>query len=159
MPIRSAPIVALVTDDGELHRVQQSRQPGTTYGARFMLVFDEARQEIVTKAKTFATLKVWMILPDHLDWVTWRRLDQRKLAKKLEIGVASVNRALTELLELGAVEKQGAGPVTEWRLSLDWGWRGSADQYHAARKARTARPVKDLPAPNVAEGILWKIWP
>lgn len=156
MPQRAAPIVALMDQHGELHRVQQQRTPGTTYGARFMIVFDEARQQIVTKAKSFATLKVWMILPDHLDWIVWRRLPQKELAAKLSISIGSINAAMAELLAIGAVEKRGAGPVIEWRLSLDWGWRGTPDQYHAARKARIAQEVKTSAQPSVAEGILWK---
>jgi hypothetical protein len=41
-----------------------------------------------------------------------------------------------QLLELGIVEREGRGPVTRWRLSSDWGWNGSADQWHALRAGR-----------------------
>jgi DNA-binding transcriptional MocR family regulator len=119
-------------------------------------MFDEARQQIVAELRSASTLRVFLSLPDHLTWTTFSTLNQVELAKKLEIDDGSVSRALKELTERGIVERKGRGPVSKWKLSLKWGWRGSAAAYHAAvREAAANQPPKAAtttpPKPRLVE--------
>ncbi len=123
-----------------------------------MIMFYEELARMTAGVTSAPTLRVLLALPSLLDFESWRRLDQRKLAAELGIAQPSVSRALADLLARRIVEKQGGGPLTEWRLSLEWGWRGNVETWHAARAARQGRkpPAKPRPAAVVAEGILWK---
>jgi hypothetical protein len=105
-----------------------------------VIVFDEARQQIVRELKTAAALRVFLSLPDHLSWTEFRPLRQEALAAELGIDGSAVSRALADLHARGVVEREGKGPVTTWKLSLKWGWRGSAAAYaKAAREAEEQR--------------------
>jgi DNA-binding IclR family transcriptional regulator len=121
-------------------------------------MFDEARQEIIDQLRNGATLRVFLALPDHLSWTEFRPLNQSQLATRLKITGASVSRAMKDLLNRGIVERIGAGPVMQWKLSLKWGWRGNAAAYHAAMRetGEQHRTLKkpERPALNAAEDIL-----
>lgn len=123
----------------------------------FHTAFDEPTARIAREATTAAALKVFLILPAHLSYTTFRRLDQRKLGAELGLDDSTISRALKQLHSLGAIERKGTGPVTEWKLSPDYGWRGDVDSFHAEQRRRGNRaPGKPSHGPvKVAEGILW----
>jgi DNA-binding Lrp family transcriptional regulator len=127
-------------ETGQRFAVTTDPGPGATYGKRFLIMFDEARHQIIKELRNAATLRVFLALPDHLSWTEFRPLNQGQLASELEIDQASVSRAMKDLLNRGIVEREGKGPASHWRLSLKWGWRGNAAAYHAAvRETEAAR--------------------
>ncbi len=143
-----AKVGVLHLDTGQRVAVSEPRPPGRSYGRMFHTTFSEATAELAKRLTSGATLRVMLVLPQHLNYETFKRLDQSSLAGELGMTQASVSRALTELHEQGVVERKGAGPVTEWRLSSDYGWRGSVDGFHAfqRQKARQAPQVINPPA-------------
>ncbi len=159
MPRTRTVRTAILTDDlGRRYHMRAEVPPGCGYPEGWMITWDSTRQ-IRRKIRSVATLHVLDALPDYLSWTEWRRLPQQQLAASLDLGQASISRALTELLGLQLIERRGNGPVTEWRLSLSAGWRGGAPAYHAARRTRGMEQLDDPPPPPaaaVAEGRLCK---
>ena len=129
-------ITTVITEHGEVIAVAQDRQPGKTYGRGFMIVFLDAMEQAAERIESAITLKLLMRLPRYIDFTNFRPISQTKLAEEMSVGAGSISRGMNELLELGLVERKGSGPRQTWRLSTDWGWNGSADQYHAFRGGR-----------------------
>jgi hypothetical protein len=127
-------------DTGQGFVVKVEAGPGASYGKRWCIMFDDARQQIINQLNSLPTVRVFLALPDYLSWTEFRPLNQSKLAERLKVGAASVSRAMKDLHGRGIVERLGRGPVMQWKLSLNWGWRGNAAAYHAAvREAETHR--------------------
>ncbi len=120
-------------------------------------VFDDAVAKIAETVTNGAALRLFLILPQHLSYTVFRRLDQRQIGQRLGMDDSTVSRAMGQLLEIGAVERKGRGPVTEWKLSPDFGWRGDVNSYHKEQRKRgKPAPRSHIgPSPNVAEDILW----
>jgi DNA-binding transcriptional ArsR family regulator len=158
---RHAKVVSLTTDTGERMTVSSQREPSRSYGRMFHTTFDDAAAELAKAVRSGVTLRLFLILPRHLSYTDFRKLDQRKLGKELDAGQSSISRALEELREIGAVEKRGSGAHIEWRLTSDYGWRGTVESYHQDRRLRgRAAPEPRTPAEvNAAEGLLWKAKP
>jgi DNA-binding HxlR family transcriptional regulator len=108
----------------------------------FRTVFDDAMRQLAVTITNGTTWRVLAVLPEHLSYEVFRRLDQRQLGAKLGMRDNSVSRALKELHEAGVVERRGAGPVTEWRLTPDYGWRGDVASYHRTQRQRMAEKNK-----------------
>ena len=142
--MRPTQIARIVTADGVASAVVSERTPARSYGMQFHTAFTEEQAKIAKTVKNGSTLRLFLVLPEHLDYVLFRRLDQRKLAADLDMTQPSISRALAELLAIGVVERQGSGPVVEWRLSPTFGWRGTVDQFHAEKRRRAAQ--KPAPA-------------
>jgi hypothetical protein len=104
----------------------------------FHTTFDDAAEALAGRITSGTTWRVWAILPKHLSYTVFRRLDQVTIAAHLKVDQTSISRALRELHQLGAIERKGKGPVTEWKLSPDFGWRGDVDSYHAEQRQRGA---------------------
>ena len=154
-------IMSLLTTDGELLPVFEERTPSNSFNmGPWMITWDDQRRRIAREIKNGTTLRVLYALPDYLDFETWKRMDQKRLAVELDLSQSSVSHAMAELVERGIIERQGAGPVVEWRLSLNFGWRGNLASFKAAQRKRGTGKITPLPAgvppPKVAEGILWK---
>lgn len=147
--MRMRSIVSLVTDDGEKHRVTQERHPAHSYGARFVILFTAAMAEASQRIKSMVTLRLLLVLPEYLSFTDFRQIRTIAIAERLETNKGNISRALAELLALGVVEREGKGPRTAWRLSSDWGWNGTADQWHAFRAGR----LKNKTAPKGAMGV------
>ena len=153
-------VVSITTESGERLAVCQQRHPSRSYGMSFHTSFDEPTARIARNVTNGAALRVFMVLPSHLSYTVFRRLDQRMLGAELGLDGSAVSRALKQLHELGAVDKRGAGPAIEWKLSPDFGWRGDVDSYHAEQRRRGSKaPGAKPPATplKVAEGILWNV--
>lgn len=149
-------VISITTEDGQSLAVSQQRHPSRSYGMSFHTCFDEPVAKIAREATTAGALKVFLILPRHLSYTTYRRLDQRKLGAEIGLDDSTVSRSLKQLHQLGAVERRGAGPSIEWKLSPDYGWRGDVDSYHAERRQRGSKAPGAKPAASalkVAEGI------
>lgn len=153
--MRLEKVVSIQTADGQSHLVTSERHPSRSYGAQFMIVFTETMATVASRTQSGTTLRVLLLLPEHLNFTDFRPLNQRSLAAQLQVGSGSISRAMTDLLEMGVVERQGRGPVTQWRLSTDWGWNGTADQFHAFRAGRLKNKVPPGGRLKVAEEILW----
>jgi DNA-binding HxlR family transcriptional regulator len=134
--MRADRITSVVTEHGEVIGVAQDRQPGKSYGKGFMIVFLDAMEQAAERINSACTLKLLMRLPRHIDFTNFRPIRQVKLAEEIGVTDGAISRSMRELLELGLVERKGSGPRQLWRLSTDWGWNGSADQYHAFRGGR-----------------------
>lgn len=130
------------TGEVEAWRVQTTRQPGGSYGVQFSTTFIAEQAKLAQGISSGPTLRVMLLLPTLLDYVQWRRLDQVKLGTTLGINQGTVSKALKELLRIGYVEKNGTGPTTEWRLSSNYGWKGSVDSYHQFQRSRSAEKTE-----------------
>ena len=150
-------VTDLVTADGELWRVQQQRDPGKTYGRQFVIVFTDQLDELATKIGQGLTLKVMLKLPKRLSFTEFRFLNQAELAAELGTGQGAISRCLSQLLDLGVIEREGKGPRTKWRLSNDWGWQGTADQWHAMRAGRLKGKKPPIPEPANAQSCIMNI--
>lgn len=76
----------------------------------------------------------------HLSHETWRSIRQEDIADVLGVSRPSVSQALAKLLEKGLVERKGAGPRQEWRLTPAASWRGTAGAYQ--KRLRNGGRVK-----------------
>ena len=134
--LREQRVAVLQLSDGTKHAVIQERHPSRSYGRQFVIVFTEAMARAAEQIKQGMTLRVLHLLPEYLDFVTFKQLRTVELGARLGTSSGPVSRAMAELHGLGIVEREGTGPRTAWRLSSDWGWNGTADQYHALRGGR-----------------------
>lgn len=141
-PSRRQTVAHLVTDEGEIVDVVQDRPPGRSFGRRFVVLFEDTLRRLASSLTNATTWRVLARLPDHLEWEAWRRLPQRMLAQELRMSVGAVSEAMNQLVELGVVERRGRGPVTEWRLTTELGWRGNVESFHAERRRRGAGAPK-----------------
>ena len=151
-------VVSITTESGERIPVSHQRHPSRSYGMSFHTAFDEPVARIAETITTAAALRVFLILPQFLSYTVFRHVNRETIAKRLSLDGSAVSRALIQLHKLGAIERRGKGPVTEWKLSPDFGWRGDVDSFHAEQRKRGSRaPGKPAGGPTVvAEGILWK---
>lgn len=152
--MRHATIVRLQTATGETVAVEEQREPSKSYGRPFVTQFTDIIPAVARAIDSAVELKVLLTLPLHLDWTTFRRLNQTELGKTINADRATISRAMIHLHKLGIVERQGRGPVTLWRLSDEWGWKGTVDAYHASRRKRgkLAPRAAGPTAPIAAEG-------
>lgn len=134
--MRRQTVVAITTADGTRHQVTQERHPARSYGRGFVILFTDAMAAAAKNIKRGVTLRLLIVLPEHLNFTDFRQLRTVDVAATLETDSGTISRSLAELLNLGIVEREGKGPRTAWRLTSDWGWNGTADQYHAFRGGR-----------------------
>jgi hypothetical protein len=85
---------------------------------------------------------MFTVLPRYLSFKEFRHLGQDDLAAEMEMSQGAVSKALNELADVGAIERKGTGPMTTWRLSMEWGWRGTPESFHAERAKRAAAGEK-----------------
>ncbi len=125
----------------------------------FHTSFTRPTAELASKVQSPVALRLLLLLPDVLSYTDWRRLDQVQTGARLNVTNSAISRAMKELHALGVVERKGKGPVTLWRLSSDYGWRGDVDSFHAHQRQRgKPAPAKPGAGPLIAaEGILWKV--
>ena len=141
-------VVALVSADGTRHQVVQERHPSRSYGAQFVILFTDAMEAAARSITSAVTLRVLMLLPKHLSFTDFKHLPTTELAAGADTDQPNVSRAMRRLHQLGIVERLGTGPRTAWRMSSDWGWNGTADQWRAMRAGRLKgkRPPAKAPA-------------
>ncbi len=124
---------------------------------QFHTQFTAAVAKLAASIKQNAALRLLLLLPEHLSYEVFKRLNQEEIAKQLDVDDSTISRALKTLEAAAVVERKGKGPYTEWRLSADFGWKGTVDGYHAhQRKRGKPAPADVIPLAVVAEGILWK---
>lgn len=143
-------VVSLTTSDGRRHRVVQERHPSKSYGAQFVILFTDAMERAAQQIRGGTTLRVLLVLPRFLNFTDYKRLPTAEVAQRVEADQSGVTRAMRELLALGIVEREGLGPYTMWRLSSDWGWNGTADQWHAHQAGRLKGKKPPARAPEVS---------
>lgn len=121
----------------------------------FTVQFEEAAAFIAKNANQPVTLRLFLMLPRYLSYQDWRFLDQPAVAAELKTSRPSITRGMQELHALGVLERRGTKVRTEWRLSPDFGWRGTVEGYDAAAERRRIFDIAAPPhAPSiVAEGI------
>jgi DNA-binding transcriptional ArsR family regulator len=140
---RDTTLRRLTDPDGRSFALTEQKQSRATFGRRFFVVFDEALEDVVKRFKGGPEVRTFLMCALRLSWTDFRLLPREKLASELEISGASVSHALKALCEAGYIERQGAGPVTQWRLSLKFGWRGSVPAYQRAKREGEARRVAE----------------
>lgn len=150
--MRMRQIVSLTTDDGAKHVVTQERHPAQSYGARFVILFTAAMAHAARNIRSLVTLRLLMDLPEHLNFTDFRQIRTVEIAEKLGTHAGNISRSMNELLALGIVEREGRGPRTAWRMSSDWGWNGTADQWHAFRAGR----LRNKKPPSNPNGVTQK---
>jgi len=98
----------------------------------FTITFMDAAEHLAKEVRTLSALRLFHVLPRLLSHQEWRRLDQRAVAAELKTTQGVISTALAELLALGVVEKRGKANLIEWRLSPDYTWKGSTEEYWKA---------------------------
>lgn len=126
----------LIDPAGGAHILQERRPKQTFEQGRFHVVFEAPLKDRALRIKSITAFRMLVVLPDHLTWNEFRLLRQEDLAEELNTRQSVVSRTLKELRLLGFVERKAAGPMTQWRLSMDWGWRGNPASYHRAKRER-----------------------
>lgn len=118
-------------------RAETSTEP--RYPWSFCIMSTPAIRALARRIRTATALRLFLTLPDILDWKEWRMLNQAELGAELEIAQSHISTALRELLDVGVLERKGKGPRQEWRLTLDTGWRGNVAQFaaEAAKQGKT----------------------
>ena len=129
----------LQTADGKTVTLTTLPSADQTYGAQFVTVFPIALKTLCKPIRSIVTMHTLLALPEHLDWATFRRLDQNKLAAEVGTSQASISRSLAELVARGLLERQGKGPVVTWKLSIEWGWNSNVANYHRARATKAGK--------------------
>jgi DNA-binding transcriptional ArsR family regulator len=136
-------IKASLTDaTGNRWMMTAERRPEASYGRRFMVIFPEALRALYQDADApgcAGRLLFWCF--DNLSFEQWRTLRQVEVASAMGLAQTSISAGLRYLTERGLIEKRGAGPRQEWRVTTEGGWRGTAGQYQKARRA-AADPAK-----------------
>jgi len=128
-------LVGLVADDGRRYVAREEKGPEQRYGKRFVISFVDDWAEAAA-CLSGTEFRVLGRLPKHLSYKDFRPLPREMLAAELNVSGAAVSTALVRLCKAGYIERKGKGPVTQWRLSIDLGWQGSAPVYHKAKRAR-----------------------
>jgi len=103
-----------------------------------------ALEFIASQVRSSTALRLLLILPSRLDWRDWRQLNQSELASTIHSYQANVSRGLKELLALGMLERRGAGPRQEWRLTQTLGWRGNVASFAAEAERRKKTKAASL---------------
>jgi hypothetical protein len=151
-------ITSATTEDGERIVVYGQRDAARKYGMAFHTTFTDQAAQIAREVSSGATLRLFIVLPQMLSYTAFKRLDQVKLGAELSMNHSTISRSLKELVALGVVERQGKGPMVEWRLSPNFGWRGNVESFHAERAKRGEQPAPkgEQPPPIIAEYIFPK---
>jgi DNA-binding transcriptional ArsR family regulator len=124
--------------DGQGERYTLSREHGSagTFAMEFVVVFDEPYVRICRQIKSVTAHRIFAVLRLYLSFKEFRHLGQQELAAEMKLSQGAVSRALNELADVGAIERRGTGPMTTWRLSMEWGWKGTPKSFHAERAKR-----------------------
>lgn len=134
-------LTRLTTETGEVYRMTQERQPGSSFGRAFMVVFKDVAASLARDqdAPGDALRVLFWGMGGALHHEQWRALRQAEVGGELGISGATVSRCLSYLLGVGLVERRGAGPRQEWRLSPEGSWVGAPGGWHKRRR-EAARP-------------------
>jgi DNA-binding transcriptional ArsR family regulator len=130
--------VSLFAPDGERYTMTQQRRPEQSFGRRYVVVFPDAMSRLSADPKGFPALRVLIWAWGGLSFEVWRSIRQVEVAAQLGVSQSTVTAGLKRLLELGFVERRGAGPRQEWLLTEAGGWRGTAARYQMRRRERSA---------------------
>ena len=118
-------------------RYEQPRQTGN-FGERFMYIFPEQLTALARRPGLHNdAMRVLVFAWDRLDFENFKQISQAAWARELgQMSQSTVGRCMGQLLELGHLERRGAGPRQEWRLNPVAAWRGSANRFHAVCRER-----------------------
>lgn len=141
----------LTTATGDTWTLHTERAKGSTYGRQFMIIFQDNIAALAADKDAPATMfKALLWCLSSLSHREWRTIRQQEAADTMGLSMATVSRGLQELLKRKIVERRGAGPRQEWRLTTEGSFVGTAGQYHAARRLEQAGDTNDLPARGTA---------
>lgn len=125
----------LIGPDGDRWVRTDETAPAGSYGKPFMTVFAQALMPLAKdRDAPGGTMPVLVWAWENLSHETWRHLRQAGIAEELGLSPASVSAALGKLLEHRMLERRGAGPRQEWRLTPEASWRGTAGAYQKRRR-------------------------
>jgi hypothetical protein len=100
-----------------------------------MVVFPKVLAVIARdRAATGGTYRVLLWAWENLSYDQWRQVNQREIATDLSQSVGSVGDGFRYLRERELIERRGAGPRQEWRLTTEGGWMGTAGAYQKRRR-------------------------
>lgn len=125
----------LVADDGRRYVAREEKAPEQRYGRQFMIFFTEVLANAAAQLGG-NEFRVLGRLPRYLSCKEFRPVRRETLAADLNLAGSVVSTALVRLCEAGYVERKGKGPTTQWRLSVELAWQGSAPAYHRERRKR-----------------------
>lgn len=119
----------LIAADGSAYLfVREELARNHHFGRRFVVVFEDAHA-IARTIRSHTALRLFTALPFMLSPTDFRRLDQKVLAAEFKTSQPVISRALSELVSLGILEREGRGPGVRYRLSPRIAWRGTAGAY------------------------------
>ncbi|HQT75165.1 MAG TPA: hypothetical protein PLX84_14645 [Acidiphilium sp.] len=114
-------------------------------------------QSALTVLKTFKSLddfRVLVAMLERLDFNNLILVSQSEVARDLGIDKAQVNRAVKRLITIGALlEGPKVSGHRTYRLSPDFGWKGSAKTHHQALEDE-AKKLKERMAKSNIRGIV-----
>lgn len=114
--------------------------PAARFDRSYVVVFaDEATALAMDREAPGDASRVFLwALGGGLSFQQWRTISQVAVGRALGCSHSNVSRCLAHLLHRGLLERVGAGPRQQWRLTEAGGWRGKAGQYHRAKRERFA---------------------
>lgn len=139
-PEQRRSIVKLTSPDGEAFTMTTELRPAGSYGESFVVVFQNAAKSLAFDNEAppqAARLYLWAV-SGGLSFETYRTISQAEVGCALFLSQATVGRCLAYLRDNLLVERIGAGPRQQWRLTPTGAWRGTTGQYHRRRRADAA---------------------
>lgn len=108
-----------------------------------MQLFPDAAETLAaddTGTPSMARVYLWSVR--NLSFDRWTMLSQREVGQRMHLSQATIGRALADLAVRGFLDRRGAGPRQEWKLTPKGAWMGTAASYQKELRARGEDPEK-----------------
>jgi predicted XRE-type DNA-binding protein len=123
----------------------KGNSPRKYYSEEYILMFIQGFGDIATdKTMTIESMRVLMFLLFKTQMKNWVQLQQSEIAEALGMKQPNVSRALKKLVDKGILEATTKmGKAKNYRVSIDFGWRGTGPEYAKLRKNKDAQNIID----------------
>lgn len=96
------------------------------------------------KTMTMESMRVLMYLLFKTQMKNWVQLQQKEIAEALGMKQPNVSKAIKSLTEKGFLETTTKmGKAKNYRISIDFGWRGTGPEYAKIKKNKDAKQIID----------------
>lgn len=129
-------IVKLTSVEGATFTMTEELKASGSFGRSFIVVFADAAMKLATDASApgdASRVFLWA-LSGGLSHQQWRTISQVEVGKVLGVSNGTVSKCLAYLRDAGMIERVGAGPRQQWRLTEGGSWRGTTGQYHRRKR-------------------------
>lgn len=140
MADRTKELVTLIGEDGKKRGIATVHQlPVAKYTRGFMTKFSDAAKYLVDSLTHFE-LRVLARLEERLDYGNWSPVIADEIAKDMKADKGNISTAISSLLAKGIIERAPRelkiGRIWQYRLSADYGWKGTATEWHQHQRER-----------------------